>query len=46
MRTYTEADLQNAIAEVLDGGIVNSAARAHNIPPSTLRSRLLEGESH
>lgn len=46
MRTYTEADLPNAIAEVLDGGTVNGAARAHHIPPSTLRGRLLEGESH
>jgi len=37
---YTESDLRNAAAEVLNGAPVRAAARHHGVLTSTLRSRL------
>ena len=40
MATYTENDVQNALADVQNGGAVATASDRHGVPRTTLRDRL------
>ena len=41
MVNYTEADIENALQDILDGKSFKAASRAHGVPRTTLRERAL-----
>ena len=44
MASYTEADIENALQDVLDGKSFKTASRIHGIPRTTLRRRSLKAQ--
>ena len=46
MATYTEDDVQNALADHRNGAAIAAAATRHGVPRSTLRGRLNGAQSH
>ena len=46
MRTYTEEDVQNALADLQNGVALATAATYHGIPRNTLRGRLNSAQSY
>ena len=40
MATYTENDVQNALADLRNGGALATTATRHGVPRTTLRNRL------
>jgi len=44
MKRYTESDLQNALAEYAETGLLRSSAENHGIPPTTLFNRVRGSE--
>jgi len=40
MITYTEGDVQNALADIISGTALAAAATRHGVPRNTLRGRL------
>ena len=43
--TYTENDVQNALADLRNGGALATAATRHGVPRTTLRDRLNSARS-
>ena len=46
MATYTEGDIENALADLTRGVSVAAAANRHGVPRSTLRGRISGAQSH
>jgi len=44
MKRYTESDLQNALAEYAETGLLRSSAENHGIPPTTLFNQVRSSE--
>jgi len=44
MKQYTESDLQNALAEYAETGLLRSFAENHSIPFTTLLNRVCGSE--
>ena len=45
MAAYTENDVQNALADLCNGGALATAATRHGVPRTTLRDRLNSTQS-
>ena len=46
MAAYTENDVQNALADLRNGGALATAATYHGVPRTTLRDRLNGARSY
>jgi Tc5 transposase DNA-binding domain/helix-turn-helix, Psq domain len=46
MDRYTEADIQNALADIANGVPAKTAAKNHGIPRTTLRGRISGSQNH
>ena len=44
MKRYTELDLQNALVEYAETGLLRNSAENHGIPPTTLFNRVRGSE--
>jgi len=44
MKRYNELDLQNALVEYAETGLLRSSAENHGIPPTTLFNRIRGSE--
>ena len=45
MATYTENDVQNALADIRNRGALRTASTQHGVPRATLRGRLNGAQS-
>jgi Tc5 transposase DNA-binding domain/helix-turn-helix, Psq domain len=46
MDRYTEADIQNALADIANGVPTKTAAKTHGVPRTTLRDRISGSQNH
>jgi hypothetical protein len=46
MAEYTEADIQNALADIANGILATTAAKIHGVPRTTLYGRISSSQHH